>query len=287
MGGRRSRLGHIADVLRTIVCGIHDPQDARVARYASQLARRVGSRLDLVRVTEPDELPGDGLLAAVESIAGLRLDTDGVDVSVAGGEPPEALAAVAGDADLLVIGSSHSNALTEALQGGVASSITRDPPVPVLVVPRDDVPDRVAGGIVCGVLDRRDVAPAATAASLAAELGASLSLVHVVMPTVTESVGPGVALPLEEAAVRGAEELLDELATALAESLGEEPPTRVLAGPPGRELARVASEERAGLVAVGASDRGPLAAAVAGSASRYAARHARCPTLVCPRGELR
>jgi nucleotide-binding universal stress UspA family protein len=103
------------------------------------------------------------------------------------------------------------------------------------------------------------------------------------MPAVVGPSGPPVVPPVERAAVDRAGEWLDGLAGALGERIGATPSTRVLTGPPGPELARVTREEGAALLAVGASQRGPLAGAIAGTVSRYATHHGRCPTLVCPR----
>lgn len=268
-----------------MVCGVHTPDDARIVRFAAQVAQRISLRLQLVHVSTPEDLPSDRLFAAIEDIARIQLRGDDFDVFVETGEPEERLSLLSRDAELLVVGSSGANAVSEALRGSVTATVTRTAAAPVVVVPRDDVPDGVRGGVVCGVRDRRDVACASAAARVAAALGAPLVLVHVVMPVVAGVAGPAVTPLAEVAAVEAAQELLDEVSAALAARLPVLPVTRVLSGPPGPELARAVAESQAAFLAVGASERRPLAAAIVGTASRYATHHAGCPVLVCPRGE--
>jgi nucleotide-binding universal stress UspA family protein len=57
---------------------------------------------------------------------------------------------------------------------------------------------------------------------------------------------------------------------------------RVIDGAVGTTLCHVGVDERAALVAVTASRRGPFASALLGSAARYVTRHADRPILVCP-----
>ena len=58
---------------------------------------------------------------------------------------------------------------------------------------------------------------------------------------------------------------------------------RVLEGPVGPQLGQLAAVRDAALLAVGASDRGDLAAALAGSPSRHLMRRGTWPVMVCPR----
>ncbi len=75
-----------------------------------------------------------------------------------------------------------------------------------------------------------------------------------------------------------------ELAAALASEHIAPAEVRLVSGPPGPELERVADDESAALVAVGAPHRGTLAAALGGASSRHVIRHGGRPVLVCPRG---
>ena len=58
---------------------------------------------------------------------------------------------------------------------------------------------------------------------------------------------------------------------------------RVIDGEVGGTLCRAGGDERAALVAVTASRRGPVASALLGSVARHVTRHADRPVLVCPR----
>jgi nucleotide-binding universal stress UspA family protein len=88
-----------------------------------------------------------------------------------------------------------------------------------------------------------------------------------------------------DADLTAADQILEECAAAVREEGAGPPATLTEAGEPGPELARVARERAARVVAVGASHRGPLAAMLTGAASRHLVRHAPVPVMVCPHGD--
>jgi nucleotide-binding universal stress UspA family protein len=80
-----------------------------------------------------------------------------------------------------------------------------------------------------------------------------------------------------------AQEMLEAIARPVWANAGGHPCLRVLDGPVGPQLTRIADLEDAALVAVGPSERGALAAALAGSPSRHVLRRGSQPVVVCPR----
>ena len=73
------------------------------------------------------------------------------------------------------------------------------------------------------------------------------------------------------------------MARSLSANAGRGCELRVLEGPVGPQLGQLAAVRDAALLAVGASDRGDLAAALAGSPSRHLMRRGTWPVMVCPR----
>jgi nucleotide-binding universal stress UspA family protein len=78
---------------------------------------------------------------------------------------------------------------------------------------------------------------------------------------------------------------LDELASQLASLAHGAPATRVVTGPVGPQLRRLACIERACLLVVGPSRRGPFREAMAGSPGRHLLRRGSDPVMVCPSAE--
>jgi len=76
--------------------------------------------------------------------------------------------------------------------------------------------------------------------------------------------------------------MLDEIASMIAPSAPAVCHTRLLDGPVGRELARLAFIEAAALIAVGPLRHGSLGGAFIRSPTPHLLRHAPCPVMVCP-----
>lgn len=250
-----------------VLCAVdeEDEQAARVRRVAGALADALGLRLVTVGPQTEDDGAARVLAAAREQ-----------------------------GAELLVAGSHDEGRLRLALAPGLAFELIAHAACPVVVVPPQahgagaegaaGAGAAGAGGsVVCGV-DGSPAAAAALAAGarLARALGLRLVAAHVLEPGAGTVVSPQGAVPLEserllERERRAADELLRRALDGLPEVERRE--ARVVQGPAARELERVAEEEEARLIAVGAR-AGRLRAALLGSTSRELASGARVPVVV-------
>ncbi|MCI0748019.1 MAG: universal stress protein [Verrucomicrobia subdivision 3 bacterium] len=139
--------------VRTIVVPVDfSPESKKALQYASKLAAKLGSGLQLVHVVEPasfvDDLPNIALLRPDQEVAKearVRLQslmTDEVDRSIPVqaavriGKPYHEIVSFAktGDADLIVISTHGYTGLKHALLGSTAERVVRHATCPVLVV---------------------------------------------------------------------------------------------------------------------------------------------------------
>ena len=275
----------------TIVCGVDRSSHARAAaRLAGVLARRLGLGLQLVHVVDSDARPASGGgIAALQAVMRENLDLSGAAVQLKTGVISDVLAEAGHGAALLVIGTRGEGALRQALLGSVAAQLTRDPASPVVVVPPGATStDSPLEGrtIVCGVKDERDSAPAHAAARMAADLGLTLTLAHVLgVPAIPVSAAGAVAastLRPTAAEFEAAMHTLESIARSIRTSIPPNIELEVLDGPPGTQLDHLAAARGAAMLAVGACDQGPLAGALAGAPPRHLMRHGARPVLVCP-----
>jgi nucleotide-binding universal stress UspA family protein len=283
-------------VSEPIVCGLDgEPHSLRALQVANELAMRSGRRLELLHITS-----AVGERARHERherlLGTLRSDLGRADLPllIGTGTPAHELTCASRRAALVVLGTRGPSALRQAVRGSVSIAVMRTAACPVIVVPRrrrhDDRPALDGTTVLCAVQDERDLASAATAACWARELGLDLVLASVVAPP-RMPVAPGVGAPppglipstSERLATRG--DTLDELASQLAPLVPGAPLTRVLTGPIGPQLRRLASLERAALVVVGPSRRGRIRDAIAGSPARHLLRRRAVPVMVCPSAE--
>ena len=207
------------------------------------------------------------------------------------GHPERRLIEASRRAALLVIGTRGAGAIRRALAGSVTTAVTRSAAAPVVVVPRGAVSDGVVslgcGGVVSAVRDEGDLAAVATAACWARDLDLELTLAHVLPPQrlpVAAGIGPppaGLAYDAADLAA-SARGMLDEIASMIAPSAPAVCRTRLLDGPVGRELARLAFIEAPALIAVGPLRHGSLAGAFVRSPTTHLLRHSPCPVMVCP-----
>jgi nucleotide-binding universal stress UspA family protein len=175
------------------------------------------------------------------------------------------------------------------MPGGNASVLVRRLRIPTVVVPRQLSVDLTGlRSVVCGVRDLDDTTSVAAAGAVADALDLQLVLVHVwdepdaYMPRAL-AFPPGTFdadRPPDQVAVRA---LLGDVAWRAGRWAPGAACVRVIDGAVGETLCRAGVDERAALVAVTASRRGPFASALLGSAARYVTRHADRPILVCPR----
>ena len=258
------------------------------------IAERLALPLELLHVTylreEAERLArGRALQADLERHLGPH-----VPIRVETGHPERRLIEASRRAALLLIGSRGAGAIRRALAGSVTTAVTRSAAAPVVVVPRDAVSDGGmslgCGGVVSALRDERDLASVATAACWARELDLDLTLAHVLPPhrlPVAAGIGPppaGLAYNAADLAA-SARGMLDEIASMIAPSAPAACRTRLLDGPVGRELARLAFIEAATLIAVGPLTHGPVAGAITRSPTTHLLRHAPCPVMVCPSPE--
>jgi nucleotide-binding universal stress UspA family protein len=193
-------------------------------------------------------------------------------------------------ADLLVTGFYPDARLKHFLLGSVTEELLRHAPCPVLTVRHGvgQAPDAGAPfrRILCGA-DLRETGPEVIrgALSLADALSAELTLVHV-LEQVPEF-EPGSAAQFSMVEVQAfrqamAEDARDRLRAAVPELYRERLAVRdlVKAGSAHEQILRLASEEGAQLIVVGARGHSALERVLFGSTSRHVVRDARCPVLV-------
>ena len=285
----------ILNMRSPIICGVDGSRaSCAAARLARTIADELALPLELLHVTylrdEAERLAcGRALQADLERHLGPH-----VSLRVETGHPERRLIDASRRAALLVIGTRGVGAIRRALAGSVTTTVTRSAAAPVVVVPRGALSDGVTslgcGGVVSAVRDERDLASVATAACWARDLDLELTLAHVLpahrLPVAT-GIGPPPAGLAHSAAglAASARSMLDEIASLIAPSAPAVCRTRLLDGPVGRELARLAFIEAATLIAVGPVTHGSLAGAFIRSPTTHLLRHAPCPVMVCPSPE--
>jgi nucleotide-binding universal stress UspA family protein len=169
----------------------------------------------------------------------------------------------------LVVGRRGRSATAAAMLGTVSGTLTASAPVPVVVVPDGVLPRPGGGGVVCGVDGSAHARRAvAAAARFAARLGRRLTLVAA------------------EDATSGGESsaVLADAAEVAAFCADVEIAIHPVVGDAAHQLARVAGDSQADLVAVGPRGRAPWRAAALGSVTSCLMRLAPCPVLVVPPG---
>ncbi|MGY1700270.1 universal stress protein [Geodermatophilus sp. SYSU D00766] len=285
-----------------IVVGVDGSPGGRAALvWALTAAARTGAEVEIVSAVPVDTWAAPHLLdtAGVEAIrsdteARLRASVaealghpavravarDGavpVHLSVAPGDPAEALVVRAGDAGLLVVGSRGRGAVKSALLGSVALHCAAHSPCPVVVVHRQETAP--APRVVVGIDDSSGAHTVLReAVDHARRLGAGVEAVLVCQP-VTYWSDPIVAAPPVGETLDAARARADRVVTAV---LGHEPnpdvEVVVETGAPGDVLVRRSAG--AGLLVVGSRSRSRLAGLALGSVALHCVVHASCPVLV-------
>jgi len=188
-------------------------------------------------------------------------------------------------ADLIVMGTHGRSGFEHLMLGSVAEKVLRRAPCPMLTVCRAAWPDlrrTLYRRILCASDLSKDAAHTVDLAlSLAEENEAQVILLHVL-----EGLPEGSPMLLEDP--QGSR-LRQEVEAVALEGLRETVPgeardwcevaERVVVGKPYREILRVAAEERADLIVLGAHARGALGRMVFGSTSSHVVREATCPVL--------
>lgn len=252
---------------------------------ARDLARRFQARLEALHV-EPWQYSVAGLgpidrsyptRIADESLEALR-ERIGEDANIVSlpGDPVDTIVqhAIDGRFDLIVMSTHGRTGLSRLVQGSIAESVVHNSPIPVLVVRR-------AVREFDSVLAPVNFLPYAQsglrlAADLAAELGASLKLLHVVSP-------PDVP---DADALDSIDRMLERMATSLPEDVKRavRPSAHVAFGAPDHEI--VAEAENHSLVVIVAHLRGLLRDSVMGTTAERVLRHCRVPVLCVPSAKV-
>jgi nucleotide-binding universal stress UspA family protein len=209
-----------------------------------------------------------------------------VDVSVAEGDVAAEILAEAGSADMVVMGTHGRSGFEHLVLGSVTEKVLRKATCPMLTIPRA-APD--ATGAVPSLFHRIVAAvdfsdPSMHALdyglSLAEEADAHLTIVHVI------HVPEHIALWFEHGhAVSPIREMQAAAERRLRSAVADDVRAhchvseRVEVGDPYREILRVADEEHAGLIVLGAHGQTVIERMFVGSTAQHVVRHAACPVL--------
>jgi nucleotide-binding universal stress UspA family protein len=255
-----------------------------VPSFTSMEVRTGLEPISLVYATSRDEVLEQLRLTVVAT----GLGTDSVSLAAAEGEVAATVVdqAVERRTDLLVMGTHGRSGFDRFFLGSVAEKVLRKAPCPVLTVPPHapaapplDVALRT---VICPV----DFSPFALegfgfALDLARRADASVVLVHVIEFLAEEE-------PLENAHFNVPEfrtYLLEDARQRLDTLASGEPPlprgvrTVVVPGRAHHEILRIASDEGADLIVMGAQGRSGAALALFGSTTQQVVRGAGCPVL--------
>ncbi len=286
-----------------------DLSEAAVAplTYAAALARWYDARLTILHVVPPPaplpagivgfsvppEIvpppPRDVLREALEAAASRAgADMQHVTLEIVDGEPAAAIVdqAVAGRADVLVLGTHGRSGFERFVLGSIAEKVLRKAPCPVLTVP-PHMPAASAGDVrLHSVLCAVDFSAASLqafgfAVALARQAGASLTAVHVIEWLAEDDPPTHVRFNVPEYRGYRIEEARTRLQALIDSEVGGEVPATALVplGRAHREILRTADETKADLIVMGVQGRGGLGAALFGSTTQQVVRAATCPVL--------
>ena len=203
--------------------------------------------------------------------------------------------AVADQADLIVVGSSHHGPVGHVLLGSVGERLLSGAPCAVAIAPRGHAledPHRIA--VIAIAFNGSPEAQLALriAHELARRTGAALRVLMVIEPPAAipghfvplPGVEPLITIERAEALQRQEQAALNELDGALA-ALGGGPAIerQVLFGTDPATAILDTTRTGVDLLVLGSRAYGPVRRALVGSVSRNVVRHTRCPVLVTPR----
>lgn len=295
--------------IRRIVCPVDfSPISKRALDHAAVIARWYEAELVVLHVI-PFMPTIFGFPAAVDAAAVAAADADAViptltefvaqaetmvsatRTMVRSGSPAVEIlqCAAEAEADLLVLGTHGRTGFERFMVGSVTEKILRKAPCPVLSVPPhgEGQPERpVFARILCGA-DFSEASDRAVqyALSLAQEANGLLTLLHVVdwMPDRNFAKHPDFdPAAYRQVITREARRQLEKLVPAEARNWCEAD-LRIACGKPYREILRVAAEDRADLIVLGAQGLGPIDRLRFGSTTEHVVRQAPCPVLTIRR----
>jgi nucleotide-binding universal stress UspA family protein len=295
----------------------------KALQHAQALARRFGSELHLVHITEPLVYPTDlgyapvvsgdletelqegsreRLAAVVEAVRQAGFTVSG---RLQVGRPHTEIVAAAADfgADLVVLTTHGFTGLKHVLLGSVAERVVRHAPCPVWVV-RDPErePASTEGGVGAGdkaketpdvlglqrVVVATDFSEASRAAleyaaALAQVFRAGLLLVHVTELPYVEANLADVDTRVFEETTRQQAEEQLSKLVQAHQAAGLSVESRLVVGAAWHETVELARETGAGLIVAGTHGYTGLKHALLGSTAERLVRHAPCPVLVVRR----
>jgi nucleotide-binding universal stress UspA family protein len=192
--------------------------------------------------------------------------------------------AIAEQADLIVLGSSHRGALGRVLMGSVTHETLREAPCPVAIAPIG-LHDHLAGTrLACVAVGHDAVEPTPDALSagvaLCVQTGAKLLLVAVAQDAAVADPARD-TMPyaeITEARLCAAEQVLAEALRSLPESISAT--SEVRDGDPAEQLLEVSRD--ADLLVLGSHGRGFVGRLIMGSVCDRVVRAAACAVLVVP-----
>lgn len=253
---------------------------------------RTGALFDPVRVVEP--LPREAVLEALgRALEAAGVSTANVTLAAEAGQAAETIVtqALALDADLLVMSTHGRHGVDRLILGSVTEEVLQTAPCPVLTLPPHAPAHPPADAAFDRILCPVDFSPAAKRAvgfalDLAAQGDASVTFVHV-LEWLAEG-KPRAHAHFDVSAYREymKEDALDQMQALIADA-GRTPPgtePRVVVGRAYREILRIAAEETADLIVMGAQGRGGPGLTLFGSTTEQVVRAAPCPVLTV-RGE--
>jgi nucleotide-binding universal stress UspA family protein len=291
--------------IRRVVCPVDfSPISKGALDHASAIARWYEAELTVLHVT-PFMPTIFGFPAAVDAAGVAAADADAVvpeltafaaeaaatvskcQMVVRSGSPPAEILryATEEEADLVVLGTHGRTGFERFMVGSVTEKILRKAPCPVLSVPPhcEGQPERPVFARILYGADFSEAGGRAAeyALSLAQEANGSLTLLHVVdwMPDKNLAKYPEFEpAAYRETVIREARRQLEALVPEEARNWCE-PDLRISCGKPYREILRIAAEERADLIVLGAHGRGPVDRMLFGSTAQHVVRQALCPVL--------
>ena len=282
------------------------PFSAHALRHAMALARRFKARLKAVHVI-PHMFPsGDSDYYAApwlmtpetrqrieeemrRFLAPVREARIDHETEVCEGDPWREIVSLAEEmpADLVVMGTHGRGGLEHLFLGSVAEKLIRRLPCPVMTVCHEEGRTWEAPGLISRILCATDFSETSAEAlqmamTFADEGQAHLTLLNVVEGTPEFGDVTYIALPymgpLRQDLEKAARERLHKLAEGAADN-GVKVDTMVAFGRAYKEILRIAAEERADLVVVGAQGHGVIEHMLSGSNAQHVIRGATCPVL--------
>jgi nucleotide-binding universal stress UspA family protein len=279
---------------------------SRALRHASALAQRFGSRLTVLHVipqwapyAPPTYIPAP-VLAQPELVQLIRQDLaqfiaearqsgQPVETLVREADPWREIVMTAEDlrSDLIVMGTHGRGGFEQLLMGSVAEKVLRRAPCTVRTVCQEEGRTWEAPGLVRNIVCATDLTPESGptlryALSLASEFQATLTVVHV-LDRFAMALSPEYAhVPITtDVMTHHQEQALRDLRAAIPAD-AREWCTIVEQVVPGRardEILRLAAQQQADLIVMGARRQGALARTLLGSTSHDVVRAASCPVL--------